>query len=170
LRGCCERGIDEVQWQGTGCSCILAPGAATYRAVPADGGRRSVTFRAWLPTREGSPQADQATQIAAHFAARGHVPDADGLARKRFYLVMAHETPGDSRVRALAFPCLDRSGRESEPMARDDDRSWSIPSSTQVHHVVRHLERPLSASSLPNPHNGRLLPVCCLPLSHVPGR
>src|SRR5215213_8224553 len=39
-----------------------------------------------------------------------------------------------------------------------------MPSSTQVHQVVHHHERPSSASNLPNPHKGRLLPVCCLPL------
>ena len=37
-----------------------------------------------------------------------------------------------------------------------------MPSSTPVRQVVRHHERPPSARSLPNPHKGRLLPVCCL--------
>jgi hypothetical protein len=81
--GAANAGSTRSSGRAAGCTCILAPGAATYRAVSADGGR-SVTFRAWLPTREGSPQADQATQIAARLlpVAMSRMPT--GLARKRF--------------------------------------------------------------------------------------
>jgi hypothetical protein len=112
--GAANAGSTRSSGRAAGCTCILAPGAATYRAVPADGGRRSVTFRAWLPTREGSPQADQATQIAAHLlpVAMSRMPT--GWRGSVFYLVMAHETPGDSRVRALPSPvCTTLAGRQS---------------------------------------------------------
>jgi hypothetical protein len=37
-----------------------------------------------------------------------------------------------------------------------------MPSSTLVRQVVRHPECPPPARGLPNPHKGRLLPICCL--------
>jgi hypothetical protein len=95
MRGHCERGSR---------SSGRRPGApASWRpmgpAVPVTELMlaAAVTFRMWLPSAGRSRQADQATR----FAARGRVPDAVRAGAGAFCLVMAHETPGDSRVRAL---------------------------------------------------------------------
>ena len=82
---------------------------------------------------------------------------------RQFPLVMAHETPGDSRVRALPSPvCTGRAGRQSRRQETVTD-SGECPA--QGWHArgfaITNGHRPLAV--LPNPHKGRLLPVCCLP-------
>jgi hypothetical protein len=103
-----------------------------------------------------SPRADGTTD-----GTRGGSPLLDPLA-ERVCLVMAHETPGDSLARGLPSPvCTARAGRQGPtretmmdcggcPAQRRYARWFTI---TNIHRLL---------AAFPNPHKGRLLPVCCL--------
>jgi hypothetical protein len=88
-----------------GWTCILAPGETTRRA-----GNRLMLAAAvrelpYVATKRRKVPASRPNDTdCCPFAAHGHVPDADGASEGASCLVMAHETPGDSRVRALPSP------------------------------------------------------------------
>jgi hypothetical protein len=88
-----------------GWTCILAPGETTRRA-----GNRLMLAAAVceLPyvaaKRRKVPTSRPSDRGCCPFAARGRVPDADGVGAGAFCLLMSHETPGDRGSRALPSP------------------------------------------------------------------
>jgi hypothetical protein len=57
-----------------------------------------------LATERGCEGTAKSNADCCPFAARGRAPAADAAGAGAFGLVMAHETPGDPRVRALPSP------------------------------------------------------------------
>jgi hypothetical protein len=87
------------------CTCILAPGATTCRARPTDAGRRSMRYELPLAAKRRKVSTSRSSDTdCCPFAAHGRIRGADVGAGEAFALVMAHETPGDPRVRALPSP------------------------------------------------------------------
>jgi hypothetical protein len=88
-----------------GWTCIPAPGETTRRA-----GNRLMLAAAVceLPyvaaMRRKAPASRPSDRGCCPFAARGRVPDVDGIGAGAFCLLMSHETPGDRGSRALPSP------------------------------------------------------------------
>jgi hypothetical protein len=107
-----------------GWTSILAPGETTGRA-----GNRLMLAAAVceLPyvaaKRRKVPTSRPSDTDCCPFAARGHVPDADGASEGAFGLVRHHETPGDSRVRALPSPYRARAVVSPGVSCREHDRT-----------------------------------------------
>ena len=139
-----------------------------------------MSFRNWLPTRKVAASRPSDTDCCP-FAARGRIRGADVGGSEAFCLVMAHETPGDSRVRALPSPyrartlvspgvsCREHDGMRLKGRQREGDlacgqsRAWLLTGAgTAVDNRVAGWGRPRGQKiplPIPSCSDGRQGPV-----------
>jgi hypothetical protein len=90
--------------KAAGCTCILVSDETTRRADNQLMLAPQCELYVVAKRTKVTGKADQAVGVAARLLPVGRVPAAEGPSAEVFALVMAHETPGDSRVRALPSP------------------------------------------------------------------